>query len=225
MGVIQKLCTLARGTARESAQVVLDANAHRVFEQEIIDVENSIQTRKLALSEVIASRKQIGREAEAIQKLIAKRESQAQRLVKENKSADLVEAIANEIVDHEVALELLEKQREAIETRIHRMESSLHKALRNVANYRRDLRLAKAQHLSTSGVAKASSLPRQLSELETSSKQLVSLQAFDDDRDEAWVEMEDSVESGNIESRLESIGEGEKHGRVSDVLQRLRQQS
>ncbi len=46
MSIIQKLCTLARGTARESAQVLLDANAQRVFEQEILDVEKASQTAK-----------------------------------------------------------------------------------------------------------------------------------------------------------------------------------
>ena len=223
MSIIQKLCTLARGTARESAQVLLDANAQRVFEQEILDVEKSIQTRKHALSEVIASSKQVKREAEVIQNLILKRESQAQRLIKENKDCDLVEDIAKEIADHEMTMEVLVKQRQAIEKRIHGMESSLHKALQDVSKYRRDLRLARAQQLGASGLAKANGLPQQLSGLEATSKHLASLQSLDDDRDEAWVEMEDCVESANIDSKLERIGESEKHDRFNDVLQRLRQ--
>jgi phage shock protein A len=222
MSVIRKLCTLARGTARESAQVVLDANAQRVFEQEILDVEKAIQKQKHALSEVIASRKQVKSEAEAIQTLIEKRECQAQRLIKENKDDDLVEDIAKEIVDHEMALETLETQRAAIEKRIHNMECSLHKALRNVANYRRDLRMASVQQLSASCQAKTSSLPQQLSELEATRTHLVSLQTLDDEQDEAWVEMEERVGSGNIDSRLDRIGESEKHAHFTEVLERLR---
>ena len=45
MGIFTKLTTLARGAARESAEVILDANAIRVFEQEIVDVEESIRLR------------------------------------------------------------------------------------------------------------------------------------------------------------------------------------
>ncbi len=223
MSIMKKLFTLARGTARGSAQVLLDANAERVFEQEILDVEQAIQTRKHALSEVIASRMQIEREVKAIQSLIDKRESQAQRLVKANKDGEIVEDIAKEIADNEIALELLGKQHGKIEKRIHSMESALHKALRDVSHYRRDLRLASAQKLSTGGLAKPNSLPQQLSELEASRKHLVSLQSFDDDRDEAWVEMEDNMESPNIDSRLEGIGESEQHDQLNAVLERLRQ--
>ena len=54
MSVINKLFTLARGTARASAQVVVDANAQQIYEQEIVDAERVIQGRKRVLTEVIA---------------------------------------------------------------------------------------------------------------------------------------------------------------------------
>ena len=222
MSVINKLCTLARGRARASAQVVLDANAQQIFEQEILDVEKVIQDRKHALTELITSRKLVERDIESVQNLIGKREFQARRLIEQNENEELVEDIAKEIADHETTFEALEKQRKACDRRIHKTELSLQKALRSVSNYRRDLRMAKVQQLSASSNAGADSLPRQLSELEKTRDHLAMLQSLGDDRDDAWEEMIDSVEQTSIDSRLEDAGYSEKQDRVNDVLARLR---
>ena len=42
MSVIKKLVTLLRGSARELGQSVVDGNATRIYEQEIIDAKASI---------------------------------------------------------------------------------------------------------------------------------------------------------------------------------------
>ena len=42
MSVIKKVVTLLRGSARELAENVVDANATRIYEQEIIDAKQSI---------------------------------------------------------------------------------------------------------------------------------------------------------------------------------------
>ena len=41
MSVIGKILTLLRGSARELGESVVDANATRIYEQEIIDARNA----------------------------------------------------------------------------------------------------------------------------------------------------------------------------------------
>ena len=54
MSVIKKLVTLLRGSAREIGQSVVDANATRIYEQEIIDAKASINEAKTELTGVMA---------------------------------------------------------------------------------------------------------------------------------------------------------------------------
>jgi len=222
MGIFSKLVTLARGTGRESAQVILDANALRIFEQEIIDVEQAIRNRKRAMCEVIASRKQIEREMDVMKGLIEKREIQANQLIQSDTDEALVEDIANEIADHELALEVLRNQKDNLSQRARKIEVGLQKALSDICRYRRDLRLARAQQIGSSHLTKVNHLPEQLSDLEETRTHVMSLQSMDDDRDEAWSEMEDRMDAPNIDRRLSDAGVGDRQARKEAILERLR---
>ncbi len=221
MGIFSKLTTLARGAARESAEVILDANAIRVFEQEIVDVEESVQLRKHAMSEVIVARNQIDREIESIKTIISKREEQARDLIDEEKEHDLVDEIASDIVQYEETLSELESQRTSMSKRIMTIEVALRRALTEIIQYRRDLRLAKAQQIGASSLAKANNIPRQLSELEGTRRHIAALQTGDDDRESAWVEMEDRMDPQGLNQRHEKISKAEQAKRKEAVLRRL----
>lgn len=221
MGIFSKLTTLARGAARESAEVILDANAIRVFEQEIVDVEESIQLRKQAMSEVIVARNQIDREIESIKSIISKREDQARALIEEEKDTDLVDDIASDIVEYETTLDELERQRKSMSKRVLKMETALRRALTEIVQYRRDLRLAKAQQIGASSLAKANNIPRQLSELESTRRHIAALQTDDDDRESAWTEMENRMDPQGLNHRHEKISDAEQAKRKEAVLRRL----
>ena len=223
MAIFDKLVTLARGRARESANVLLDAHAVTVFGQEIVDVEQKIALRKQALGEVIVARKLLAREIAAIEQLIEKRETQARRLLEDNAEPQLLEDIVTEIAEQESALEGLQQQHQAISRRIAGQEQNLRKALTQISHYRRDLRLAKAQRLSAAEVARDNNLPQQLSELDATRRQLQSLCAADEDRETAWVEMEGALASNNIDGRLQALGKDAQERKKAAVLKRLRQ--
>ena len=59
MSIIGKLNTLLRAGLRESAERVTDANAIRIYRQEIADAENLLQRRRTALASLIATRKDL----------------------------------------------------------------------------------------------------------------------------------------------------------------------
>lgn len=221
MGVFSKLTTLVRGAARESAEVILDANAIRVFEQEIVDVEESIQLRKQAMSEVIVARNQIEREIEAIKTIIGKREEQAVAIIEKDSDQELLDEIASDIVQYEETLDNLKAQHKAMSKRILTMETALRRALTEIAQYRRDLRLARAQQIGASSLAKANNIPKQLSELESTRRHIDALQTGDDDRETAWSEMEDRMDPQGLNQRFEKIGTAEQVRKKEAVLRRL----
>lgn len=223
MGIFRKLTTLARGAARESAEVLLDANAIRVFEQEIVDVEESIQLRKQAMSEVIVARNQINREIESIKTIISKREDQARALIDEGSDDDLIDEIASDIVQYEATHEDLQAQHKAMTKRILTMETALRRALTEIAQYRRDLRLARAQQIGSSGLAKANNIPKQLSELEGTRRHIAALQTGDDDRESAWTEMEGRMDPQGLNQRHAKPSKAEQAKKKEAVLRRLNQ--
>ena len=223
MGIFSKLTTLARGAARESADVILDANAVRVFEQEIVDVEGSIQLRKQAMSEVIVARKQIDREINSIQAIVLKREEQAKSLIDNKADHDLVDEIASDIVQYEETLDVLQAQHKAMSKRIMAMKTALRRAVTEIAQYRRDLRLARAQQIGASSLAKANNIPKQLCELEGTRRHIAALQTGDDDRETAWIEMEDLMDPQGLNQRHSKFSQAEKTKKKDAVLSRLKE--
>ena len=77
MSVIKKLVTLLRGSAREIGQSVVDSNATRIYEQEIVDAKASIAEAKTELTSVMAKEMQSAREIERIQGDIRRQEDLA----------------------------------------------------------------------------------------------------------------------------------------------------
>jgi phage shock protein A len=222
MGIFRKLTTLARGAARESAEVILDANAIRVFEQEIVDVEKSIQMRKHAMSEVIVARKNIDREINSIETIISKREEQAKSLIDNKADHDLVDEIASDIVQYEETHDDLRAQHKAMSKRIMAMETALRRAVTEIAQYRRDLRLARAQQIGASNLAKANNIPKQLSELEGTRRHIAALQTGDDDCETAWIEMEDLMDPQGLNQRHSKLSQADKTRKKDAVLSRLK---
>jgi len=219
MGILNKLATLSRGAARESAEVLLDANAIRIFEQEIVDVENTIRLRKQSMSEMLVARKQVDREIDSVKEIVEKREAQAGELLNNNDQTDLVEEIAADIVQYETMLSDLKSQSEAMSKRILKTETTLRKSLAEITQYRRDLRLAKAKQMNTSVLAKESNLPKQLSELEYTRQHIIGLQIDDDDRESVWEEMEDRVGMHDVNKNLSDL---EQQKKKEAVLARIK---
>jgi phage shock protein A len=66
MSVIGKILTLLRGSARELGESVIDANATRIYEQEIVDARNAILKARGELTGVMAKEMQSAREIERL---------------------------------------------------------------------------------------------------------------------------------------------------------------
>jgi len=109
MSVIKKVVTLLRGSAREIAENVVDANATRIYEQEIMDAKQSILEARSSLADVMAREMQANRAVTRLEGEIAHYEGLALEAL--NKAQ---EALAEEVAGKVAALEQdLEEQRQA----------------------------------------------------------------------------------------------------------------
>ena len=68
MSIFSKIMTAVRGGATEAGQAIVDANAIRIFEQEIRDSENAIEKGKRDLTGVMADKIKEERKAAEITK-------------------------------------------------------------------------------------------------------------------------------------------------------------
>ncbi len=109
MSVIKKVVTLLRGSARELAENVVDANATRIYEQEIIDAKQSILEARNSLAGVMAQEMQSTRAIGRLENEIARYEGLALEALEKSQ-----ESLAEEVAGKVAALELeLEEQRKA----------------------------------------------------------------------------------------------------------------
>ena len=97
MSAIKKLVTLLRGRARELGQSVVDGNATRIYEQEIIDAKASITEAKTELTGVMAKQMQTARDIERIKADLLRHEDlavQALDKAQENLALEVAERVA-----------------------------------------------------------------------------------------------------------------------------------
>jgi len=143
MRLIHKLMTAVRGGTRESLEVVVDANALRILDQEIIDCENDIQRAKQELTRVVAKKLRLQREIDILAKSVTEKEQRAVTALS-NEQKDMALDIAQSIAKSEALLENQQQKLNKLNEFSSQLELSLKSALQQVENYRSELRMARA---------------------------------------------------------------------------------
>ena len=100
MNILQKIFTALRGGAREVGESIVDANAIRIFEQEIEDAKQALNKAKGSLTEVMAKEMQTKRKLSSLDKNIAEHEGFAGEALERGKE-DLAMEIAEKIGEFE----------------------------------------------------------------------------------------------------------------------------
>ena len=225
MSIFTKLNTLFRAGVRESAEALTDANAIRIYRQEIIDAESMLTRRRDALAAIIAARKEVEDDIKRSQCRISKRESQLGNLPAEECSEELLQLAAREIATMEAHLDDSKCRHIDLCEKIQREEMTLRKLLAEIKDHRREVKLLEAD------------LQRQRGSLRSSENQTVSgrLAALRQTRsaiseaigtgDYAEAGMEealDRVETSELDRHLNARGCSDDEQRVAEVLARLK---
>lgn len=225
MSIFKKIMTAIRGGATEVGESIVDANATRIFEQEIRDAENHLTKAKRDLTGIMAQQMAASREVERLQREITEHEGYAVQAL-EKGDETLALAVAEKISALESELSTQQQSLESFESNANRLKDLVKKSERQVSEYKRQLSMVKT----TESVQKAtsaitdnfsSSNGKLLNAKDSLERIKAKQQQFDDKLKAAEVlESEDSDHS--LEAKLKAAGIGGADKSANSVLDRLK---
>jgi len=226
MSVIKKLVTLLRGSARELGQSMVDANATRIYEQEITDAKASIGQAKTELTGVMAQQMQTAREIERIKADVLRHENMALQALDKQKD-DLALEVAARVAALEAELQAQTEAHAAYALQVSRLKDLIRSAEARVREHEREIGIAKTtesvyratQSISESMGASGSKLTSARESLERIRKRHEELA----DRMAAAEELDAEFGHRALERKLAEAGIGEDPKvKAQDVMARLR---
>ena len=226
MSVIKKLVTLLRGSAREIGQSVVDSNATRIYEQEIVDAKASIAEAKTELTSVMAKEMQSAREIERIQGDIRRQEDLALQAL-EKTEEDLAMKVAERVAGLEAELQAQTASHAGFAVQVSRLKDLIKAAEGRVREHEREIGIAKTtesvhratQKISDSMGASGSRLTSARESLERIKKRHEDLA----DRMTAAEQLDQEFGHRALERKLADAGIGDSDKvRAADVMARIR---
>ena len=153
--LIEKLATAVRGGTREVLETAVDANAQRIFAQEIYECESHLRQSKQHLAQVIAEKLQLQRQMETHKtKMAGKEDAIRTQLQQGNEAAAL--SLAETFAQQESWLETQQQQHEQLAAYEQRLLHTLKTAASKLEHYRAELRMAHATQHAQQAVGKLS---------------------------------------------------------------------
>jgi len=225
MSIFKKIMTAIRGGASEAGEAIIDANATRIFEQEIRDAENHLTKAKRDLTGVMAEQMAAQREVDRLQREVAEHEGYAGQAL-EKGDETLALAVAEKIANLESELATQQQALASFSGNSDRLKELVKNSERQVAEHKRQLSMVKT----TESVQKAtsaitdnfsSSNSKLLSAKDSLERIKAKQQKFDDKMKAAEVlESEDSDTS--LAAQLKAAGIGSQDNSANSVLDRIK---
>ena len=226
MSVIKKLVTLLRGSAREIGQSVVDSNATRIYEQEIVDAKASIAEAKTELTSVMAKEMQSAREIERIQGDIRRQEDLALQALEKTEEG-LALKVAERVAGLEAELQAQTASHAGFAVQVSRLKDLIKAAEGRVREHEREIGIAKTtesvhratQKISDSMGASGSKLVSARESLDRIKKRHEDLA----DRMAAAEQLDQEFGHRALERKLADAGIGDSDKvRAADVMARIR---
>jgi phage shock protein A len=142
MTVIKKLVTLLRGSAREIGESVVDSNATRIYEQEIIDAKHSIEKAKGDLTGVMAKEMQSAREIERLKNEVSRYEGLALEALNKTQEG-LALDVASKVGLLEQELEEQAKAHASYALQVAKLKELIKSAEARIREHEREINIAK----------------------------------------------------------------------------------
>lgn len=217
--------TAIRGGANEVGEGIIDANATRIFEQEIRDAENHLTKAKRDLTSVMAQQMASNRDVDRLKRDVAEHEGYvAQALEKDNEAlalqvAEKIANLENELADQQQSLDSFTMNAD-------RLKELVKKSERQVADHKRQLSMVKTTdsvQKATSAITDnfASSNSKLLSAKDSLERIKAKQQKFDDQLKAAEV-LEAENSDSSLAAQLKEAGIGSQENSANSVLDRLK---
>lgn len=225
MSVIKKVVTLLRSSAREIGESVVDANATRIYEQEIADAKRSIDEAKANLTVVMAKEMQSGREIERLKGEIDRYENLAVEAL--NKSQEsLAEEVAAKVASLEQDLEEESNARAAYVANIAKLKDLIKTAEARIREHEREIAIAKTTesvYRATRSISDSiGSSGSQLANARESLERIKQRHADQADRMQAAAELDREMGQKALDSKLAEAGIGVDGDRKRQAMDRIR---
>ena len=143
MSITSKLSSVLRGTVREAAEGVIDANSIKILGQEIHDFENDIAESKQKLALIITQAMQVERQISQTKNAVSDKEQEVTTLV-ETGNEDGAIAVAEEIAQLEAKLKQIETHQKTLRTHEQTLKASLKTMVSHLDTYKSEYNMAKA---------------------------------------------------------------------------------
>ncbi|QYF95292.1 PspA/IM30 family protein [Massilia sp. PAMC28688] len=224
MAVFSKILTMLRGDVREIGQSIVDNNANRIYEQEIVEAKAHVATARQDLTAVMAKEMQATREIERLAGEVRRFEALALEALHKKQDA-LAEEVAAKVADIEVALAEQTAARDTFAGHIVRLKGLIRNAETTLREHERELAMAKTTESVYRATATISnSMGSSGSKLMSAKESLERIkQRHQDtaDRMEAADVLEGEMGHKALERKLEAAGIGATASRTSEVMARL----
>jgi phage shock protein A len=225
MSVIGKVVTLLRSSAREIGESVVDANATRIYEQEIIDAKHSIDEARGNLTAVMAKEMQSAREIERLRREIDRFEGLAVEALQKSQEA-LAEEVAAKVGAIEQDLDEQVKAHAAYAVQVAKLKDLIKSAEARIREHEREIVMAKT----TESVYRATrsisdSIGSSGSKLANARESLERIkQRHEDlaDRMQAADELDKELGHKALETKLQAAGIGGDGDRARKAMERIR---
>jgi phage shock protein A len=225
MSILNKLGTLFRAGVRESAEALTDANAIRIYRQEIIDAESMLTRRRDALAGMIALRREMEDEMKAAKGRIKKRENQLADLPTPERSEDLLHLAAQDIATTEAHLEDSKRRHIKLCEKIQREEMTLRKLLAEIKEHRREIRLLESElqrQRCAPGSICSQTVSGRLAALRQSRSSINAVTGDADYAEEGMAEALERVETSALDRQLNASGYSDEAQHVARVMARIK---
>lgn len=217
--------TAIRGGASEAGEAIIDANATRIFEQEIRDAENHLTKAKRDLTGVVAEQMAAQREVDRLQREITEHEGYAGQAL-EKGDETLALAVAEKIANLESELATQQQALASFTGNADRLKELVKKSERQVAEHKRQLSMVKT----TESVQKAtsaitdnfSSSNSKLLNAKDSLERIKAKQQKFDDKMKAAEVLESENSDNSLAAQLKAAGIGAQDNSANSVLDRIK---
>lgn len=225
MSVIKKVVTLLRSSAREIGESVVDANATRVYEQEIVDAKRGIDEAKSNLTVVMAKEMQSAREIERLKNEIERYENLAVEALNKCQES-LAEEVAAKVAGLEQDLEEETRAHAAYIVNIAKLKDLIKAAESRVREHEREIAIARTTesvYRATRSISDSiGSSGSQLANARESLERIKQRHADLADRMQAAAELDRDMGREALDTKLAEAGIGSDGDRKRQALERIR---
>lgn len=225
MSILKKLFTAVKGGVNEVGEGIVDANAIRIFEQEIRDAQAALNEAKRSLTEVMAKEIQTSRAIKSLDEEIGKHETYAAQALDKDEETLALE-IAGKIAEFEQEKSEQQQVLNTFSTNVSKLKEQIKQAEKTIVENQRQLSMVKT----TESVQKATmavndtmaSGDSAMTSAKQSLERIKQRQMDRQDQLDAAQQLADESNDKSLNDKMRAAGIGEEAAKGADVLARIR---